>query len=35
MPATVEEIKEYLEGYDEQKYIVGVESSYRENKMAI
>ena len=22
MPATVEEIKEYLEGYDEQKYIV-------------
>ena len=33
MPATVEEIKEYLEGYDDQKYIVGVESSYRENKV--
>ena len=30
MPATVEEIKDYLEGYDEQKYIVGVESSYRD-----
>jgi hypothetical protein len=23
MPASVDEIKEYLEGYDEQKYIVG------------
>ena len=34
MPATVEEIKEYLEGYDDQKYIVGVESSYRENKIS-
>ena len=33
MPATVEEIKEYLEGYDDQKYIVGVEASYRENKV--
>jgi hypothetical protein len=33
MPASVEEIKEYLEGYDEQKYIVGVESSYVENKV--
>ena len=28
MPASVDDIKEYLEGYDEQKYIVGVESSY-------
>ena len=35
MPATVEEIKEYLEGYDDQKYIVGVESSYRENKISL
>jgi DNA polymerase elongation subunit (family B) len=35
MPATVEEIKEYLEGYDDQKYIVGVESSYRENKVSL
>ena len=33
MPATVEEIKEYLEGYDDQKYIVGVEASYRDNKV--
>lgn len=33
MPASVEEIREYLEGYDEQKYIVGVESSYIENKV--
>ncbi len=33
MPASVEEIKEYLEGYDEQKYIVGIESSYWENKV--
>jgi DNA polymerase elongation subunit (family B) len=33
MPATVEEIRDYLEGYDEQKYIVGIESSYRENKV--
>jgi DNA polymerase elongation subunit (family B) len=33
MPASVDEIKEYLEGYDEQKYIVGVESSYYENKV--
>jgi DNA polymerase elongation subunit (family B) len=33
MPASVEEIKEYLEGYDDQKYIVGIESSYRENKI--
>jgi DNA polymerase I len=33
MPASVEEIKEYLEGYDEQKYIVGIESSYVENKV--
>jgi DNA polymerase elongation subunit (family B) len=31
--ATVEEIAKYLEGYDEQKYIVGIESSYRENKV--
>ena len=35
MPASVEEIKEYLEGYDDQKYIVGVESSYRENKISL
>ncbi|GAG11182.1 unnamed protein product, partial [marine sediment metagenome] len=35
MPASVEEIKEYLEGYDDQKYIVGVESSYRENKVSL
>lgn len=35
MPATVEEIKTYLEGYDEQKYIVGVESSYKENKISL
>ena len=33
MPASVDEIKEYLEGYDDQKYIVGVESSYYENKV--
>ena len=33
MLATVEEIKEYLEGYDPQKYIVGVESSYRDKKI--
>lgn len=33
MPASVEEIREYLEGYDEQKYIVGIESSYRDNKI--
>ena len=33
MPASVDDIKEYLEGYDEQKYIVGVESSYYENKV--
>ena len=33
MHASVEEIKEYLEGYDEQKYIVGIESSYRDNKI--
>ena len=33
MPATVDEIKEYLEGYDDQQYIVGVEASYRENKV--
>lgn len=33
MLATVEEIKEYLEGYDDQKYIVGVESSYRDKKI--
>lgn len=33
MPASVEEIKDYLEGYDDQKYIVGVESSYYENKV--
>ena len=31
--ATVEEIQKYLEGYDEQKYIVGIESSYHENKV--
>jgi len=31
----IEEIKEYLEGYDKQKYIVGVESSYRENKISL
>ena len=35
MPASVEEIKEYLEGYDPQKYIVGIESSYRENKISL
>ena len=35
MPASVEEIKEYLEGYDDQKYIVGVESSYSENKISL
>ena len=33
MPASVEEIEEYLGGYDEQKYIVGVESSYYDNKV--
>jgi len=33
MPASVEEIKEYLEGYDPQKYIVGVEASYREKRV--
>lgn len=33
MPASVDEIREYLEGYDEQKYIVGIESSYYENKI--
>ena len=33
MPASVEEIKKYLEGYDEQKYIVGVEASYREKRV--
>ena len=33
MPASVEEIKEYLEGYDDQKYIVGVEASYREKRV--
>ena len=33
MLASVDDIKEYLEGYDEQKYIVGVESSYYENKV--
>jgi len=33
MPASVEEIRDYLEGYDEQKYIVGIESSYRDNKI--
>jgi len=33
MPASVEEIKKYLEGYDDQKYIVGVESSYREKRV--
>ena len=33
MPASVEEIREYLEGYDDQKYIVGIESSYWENKI--
>jgi hypothetical protein len=27
------EIRDYLEGYDEQKYIVGIESSYRDNKI--
>ena len=35
MPATVKEIETYLEGYDDQKYIVGVESSYRENKISL
>lgn len=33
MPASVEEIEEYLGGYDDQKYIVGVESSYYDNKV--
>jgi hypothetical protein len=33
MQASVEDIQKYLEGYDEQKYIVGIESSYRENKV--
>jgi DNA polymerase elongation subunit (family B) len=33
--ATVEEIEKYLEGYDEQKYIVGIESSYHENKVSL
>jgi len=33
MPASVEEIEEYLGGYDNQKYIVGVESSYYDNKV--
>ena len=33
--ATVEEIEEYLEGYDEQKYIVGIESNYFENKVSL
>ena len=33
MPASVDEIKNYLEGYDDQKYIVSVESSYNENKV--
>jgi DNA polymerase elongation subunit (family B) len=33
MPASVDEIREYLEGYDEQKYIVGIESSYYDNKV--
>jgi DNA polymerase elongation subunit (family B) len=33
--ATVEEIEKYLEGYDEQKYIVGIESSYYENKVSL
>jgi DNA polymerase elongation subunit (family B) len=35
MSATVEEIQEYLEGYDDQKYIVGIESSYYENKVSL
>ena len=33
MLASVDEIREYLEGYDEQKYIVGIESSYYDNKI--
>ena len=33
--ATVKEIEEYLEGYDEQKYIVGIESNYFENKVSL
>ncbi len=33
MPASVEEIEEYLGGYDDQKYIVGIESSYYDNKV--
>ena len=33
MPASVEEIEEYLGGYDDQKFIVGVESSYYDNKV--
>ena len=33
--ATVKEIEEYLEGYDEQKYIVGIESNYYENKVSL
>jgi DNA polymerase elongation subunit (family B) len=35
MSASVEEIKEYLEGYDPQEYIVGIESSYYENKVSL
>jgi DNA polymerase elongation subunit (family B) len=33
MPVSVEDIKDYLEGYDNQGYIVSIESSYRENKV--
>jgi DNA polymerase elongation subunit (family B) len=33
MPASVEEIEEYLGGYDDQKFIVGIESSYYDNKV--
>ena len=33
MSVSVEEIRDYLEGYDNQGYIVSVESSYRENKV--
>ncbi len=33
MPTSVKEIEEYLGGYDDQKYIVGVETSYYDNKV--
>jgi DNA polymerase I len=33
MPASVEDIEHYLEGYDNQEHIVGIESSYRDNRV--